>query len=110
MAIINPTIVVTWDREKYPFYYCFTVVEAMREMRIRIKGAGFKYKDKITITICEKDEKIAKVVANPCGAFEVSAVIPPGIPSGPVSVKAWVSEQIHASWPLDIVEKLPSPK
>jgi hypothetical protein len=104
----NPTIVVTWEPKKFPFYGSFAVLDAQAQMPIRIKGAGFKPEDAIKVTICEKDTAIGKAIANKCGAFEVHTTIP-ALPLGVVSVKAWVGENCKAYWPLDIVKELPNP-
>lgn len=106
---INPTIVVTWEPKKYGFWGCFAVLDAEYGMPVRIKGAGFYPKERIIITACEKDIPVAKVVANACGAFEVHAPLPAGLPIGVISVNAWSKPGLRASWPLDIVKKLPQP-
>jgi hypothetical protein len=112
----NPTIVVTWDLDPeklkdFNYLNYYATVEAMPKMPIRVKGAGFDPEESVTITICQKNIGIAKVVANSCGAFVTKkANIPANLPFGVTSVKAMVKEIIRASWPLNIVEDLLIPK
>jgi hypothetical protein len=108
MAFTNQTIVVTWNKKQFPFYYCFAVVEAVPNLRVRVKGAGFEKGDLVKLTICEKDQVIGEAKANICGAFVADVVIPATIATGTVvSVKAWVGNVLKAVWPLDIVKELP---
>ncbi len=108
MAVFtNQTIVVTWEPKKYSFYGCFAVLDAQREMPVRIKGAGFKPKEKVNLTACERDIPVGTATANECGAFELHVKLPAGLPLGVISVKAWVEKELKAVWPLDIVKELP---
>jgi hypothetical protein len=110
MAFTNQTIVVTWSKEQFPFYYCFTVVEVVPGQKVRVKGAGFTKGDLIKLTICEKDQVIGEAKANACGAFVTNVTIPATVVLGTVvSVKAWVDNVLKAVWPLDIVKELPKP-
>lgn len=111
-------IVVTWDPQYYGGFGYFAVVEAMPRQTIRIKGACFDPDDIVIITICEHNLILVEAEANNCGAFEVYAVVP-GIPLGPVSVRAWIDVdgdgilfekgELQACWPLDIVDYLEPP-
>ncbi len=111
-------IVVTWDPKDHGSFGYFAVVEAIPGQTIRIKGACFDPGDIVIITICERNLFLVEAEANDCGAFEVYAVVP-GIPLGPVSVRAWIDVdgdgilfekgELQACWPLDIVDYLEPP-
>ncbi len=101
----NPTIVVTWDPEKYGYWGYFATVDVQLGMLIRIKGAGFNYRDTVVLNICGKWD-LGSVVVNECGAFVLNTQIPndQGLYSLPVwSVKAWVNNKLKAVWPVDIL-------
>jgi len=104
----NPTIIVTWEPKKYKYLGSFAVVDAEIGMPLRIKGAGFKPKDKIKVTICEKDTLVGYAETNACGAFEIHVALP-AVATGPASVKAWVGDNCKAYYPLDVYKVLPSP-
>ena len=110
-------IVVTGDPDEFGAYGYFAVVEAKRDQRIRIVGAGFDPEDSVTISIGRYDIVLVKeVTANNAGAFEVEKRIPSDVALGPTSVKAWlnasisggevISGDLQASWPLNIVRSL----
>ena len=104
----NPTIIVTWEPEKYKYLGSFAVVDAEIGMPLRIKGAGFQPKNKLKITICGHDTLIGNAVANACGAFEIHVTLP-SVPTGPASVKAWVGSNCKAYYPVDVYISLPFP-
>jgi hypothetical protein len=110
MAFVNQTIVVTWNKDQFPFYSCFTVVEVVRNLKVRVKGAGFTRGELVKLTICEKDQVIGNAKVLDCGAFVTDVTIPSTVvPGTVVSVKAWVGTVLKAVWPLDIVKELPKP-
>jgi hypothetical protein len=100
----NPTIVVSLSPEYHPASSPFATIEALAEKPIRVKGAGFKPKDQIKVTICEKDLLIGEAVANSCGAFQIHKPLPP-VGFGVFSVKAWVGKDCKAYWPLDVIKE-----
>lgn len=104
----NPTIVVTWEPKHFPYYGSFAVLDAQPRKPIRIKGAGFKPREVVRLTVCEKDTKIGEARVNACGAFEFHGLLP-AVPLGVASVKAWTGKTVKAFWPLDIVKELPRP-
>jgi hypothetical protein len=104
----NPTIIVTWEPKKYKYWGAFAVLDAQIGMPIRIKGAGFKPKTKVKLTICEKDTTIGTAEINACGAFEFHGSLP-AVPTGPASVKAWYDNNCLAYYPLDVYKELPYP-
>jgi hypothetical protein len=116
---MNPTIVVSWDRNQQPYgkWGCFAVVAVKPEMPVVIKGAGFNTKEKVRITFCfnGKESELGIAEPNLCGAFDLITKVPaltlkpvsPPPPPNPASVKAWVGTELMAVWPLNVVGVLP---
>jgi hypothetical protein len=104
----SPTIVVCWSPKEAPFWSCFATTEIKVDWKFRVLGSGFIPEQEVVLTICAKNQEFARTKTNPCGAFEVYAVLP-GVPSGVVSIKAWVNNELKASWPVNIVKEIQKP-
>jgi hypothetical protein len=78
---------------------------------IVIYGSNFEPGDSVQLTICAEDTVlVAAITANACGAFqtasielrEVADTTGVVVPEGMHSVKAWVSGERWACWPLEV--------
>ena len=75
--------------------------------RVRIKGSGFAPNKKVLIYI--RQHSWTEVKTNVSGAFEVFAVVPPGLLTDVYTIRALVGKTLWATHPLDIIGKAPTP-
>ena len=95
--------------------YCY----ANYDDGLYIYGSGFPANEDVTITICDENYVLVEATANDCGGFMARAQILGDLTAEQydylydnyddevVSVRAWVDDELWATWPLYVNLTLP---
>jgi len=100
-------IIICWDETYFWYGYGYHAIGAVdyNLYNLAILGSGFPEGELVTITYCDQDYFWADEYANDCGAFVINTYVQEDFfdyLDDVLTVRAWVDDELMATWPLYI--------